>query len=158
MELLLTIAVLAIVAASTIPIFWGGGKETLEDAKKSNMLAAYQSARTGAYLLISIVTAKAQIISGNLDCIAEKDGIKKLDNYSPISSRVFEGKNGNKYVFGAKVIKDSVGKDICIMTYAIGEDPTQEGTPVTDPGATDSTVSGTLNTLWDTVFAGEPQQ
>ena len=34
MELLLTIAVVAIVAASTVPTFFGGAKEVLEDTKK----------------------------------------------------------------------------------------------------------------------------
>ena len=121
------------------------------------MLTAYQHARTGANILISIATAQAIAISGNLDSI-NISGLKKLENYSSISSRTFEGKNGSKFVFGAKTIKDASNKDICVMTYVAGEDPTQEGTPVTDPGATDSTVSGTLNSLWDTVFAGEPQQ
>ena len=82
LELLLTIAVLAIVAASSIPTFWGGAKEVLEDAKKSNMCTAYQNTRTGANILISIATAKAKSISGNLDTISEDSELKKLENYA----------------------------------------------------------------------------
>ena len=157
MELLLTIAVVAIVAASTVPTFFGGAKEVLEDTKKSNMLTAYQHARTGANILISIATAQAINITGNLDSI-NISGLKKLEYYTPVSARIFKGKNGSKFVFGAKTIKDANNKDICVMTYVAGDDPTKDGTPVADPGATDYTVSETLNTLWDTVFAGEPQQ
>ncbi len=158
LELLLTIAVLAIVAASSIPTFLGGAKEVLEDAKKSNMCTAYQNTRTGANILISIATAKAKSISGNLDTISEDSELKKLENYVSIASRVFEGKNGNKYVFGAKAIKDSSGKDLCILTYVEGEDPKADGTPIAEPNASDQTILENLNTLWETVFAGEPQQ
>ena len=158
MELLLTIAILIIVVVSTIPYFMSGSKGILEDAKKTNMSTSYQSARTGANLLISIVTAKAKSISGNLDTISEDSELKKLENYVSIASRVFEGKNGNKYVFGAKAIKDSSGKDLCILTYVEGEDPKADGTPIAEPNASDQTILENLNTLWNTVFAGEPQQ
>lgn len=158
MELLLTIAVLIIVAASTAPTFFGGAKEVLDDAKKSNMRTAYQNTRTGANILISIATAKAKSISGNLDTINEDSELKKLESYASIASRVFEGKNGNKYVFGAKAIKDSADKDICILTYVEGEDPKADGTPIAEPNSSEQTILENLNTLWDTVFAGEPQQ
>lgn len=157
MELLLSIAVLAVVAASAVPTFFGGAKEVLEDSKKANMSAAYQHARTGANLLVSIATAQAITITGNLDSI-EIDDLKKLDYFAPIPSRTFEGKNGCKFVFGAKTVKDSSDKDVCVMTYVAGEDPTQNGTEVAPAGATDKTVHEALNNLWDTVFAGEPQQ
>ena len=157
-ELLLTIAVLSIVTATTAPYFFNGAKNILEDAKKSNMFTAYQNARTGANMLISITTAKAKPISGNLDCLNNDGEIKSLENYSPKVSRVFEGKNGNKFVFGAKATKDTIGKDICIMTYVAGEDPTLEGIQISVPDATDYVVTEVLNDLWETVFAGEGQQ
>ena len=158
MELLLSIAVLAIVAASAIPTFFGGAKEAIEDARKANMHTAYQRARTGANLLIGIVTARADTLSGNLDCITEDDHNKSLNFYSPISSRIFEGKNGSKFVFGANISQDSNGKNICTMTYVSGEDPTQTGIQVAEPDATDYVVHEALNTLWETVFAAAPQQ
>ncbi len=158
MELLLSIAVLAIVAAGAIPTFFGGTKEVMEDARKTNMHTAYQRARTGANLLIGIVTARAETLSGNLDCIAEDNYHKNLNSYSPISSRIFEGKNGSKFVFGATISQDSNGKRICTMTYVSGEDPTQQGIQVAEPDATDYVVHEALDTLWDTVFAANPQQ
>ena len=157
-ELLLTIAVLSIVTATTAPYFFNGAKNILEDAKKSNMLTAYQSARTGANILMSLTSAKAKSISGNLDNLNQEDEIKNLEYYSPKYSRTFEGKNGNKFVFGAKVTKDLEGKSICIMTYVAGDDPTQDGILVTPPGSTDKTVHEALNNLWETVFAAQPQQ
>lgn len=158
MELLLTIAILIIVVVSTIPYFMSGSKGILEDAKKTNMSTSYQSARTGANLLISIVTAKAKTISGNLDNLEQNEDIKNLENYSPISSRIFEGKNGKKFVFGARVEKNALGRYICLITYVEGEDPTKEGTQVAEPDATDYIVNEALDNLWETVFAGEPQQ
>lgn len=158
MEILLTIAVLAVVVTSIIPYFFKDAKEILEENKRVNMFTAYQNARTGANMLISITTAKAKPISGNLDCLSNDGEVKSLENYSPKVSRVFEGKNGNKFVFGAKATKNTIGKDICIMTYVAGEDPTLEGIQISVPDATDYVVTEALNDLWETVFAGEGQQ
>ena len=158
MELLLTITVLAIVGTSTIPTFFGGAKETLEDAKKSNMHSAYQNARTGANILISIATAKDKLLSGNLDNLTEDSEIKNLEQYAPATSRTFIGKNGSKFVFGANVIQTTEGKSICVMTYATGEDPKADNTPIAEPNSSEQTILENLNTLWDAVFAGEPQQ
>lgn len=36
--------------------------------------------------------------------------------------------------------------------------PTQTGTQVAEPDATDYVVHEALDSLWETVFAGEPQQ
>ena len=51
MELLLVVAILAIVAAAAAPTFTSGASDALKEARKSAFLAAYQNTVTGAHMM-----------------------------------------------------------------------------------------------------------
>ncbi|NCB46810.1 prepilin-type N-terminal cleavage/methylation domain-containing protein [bacterium] len=63
MELLLVVAVLAIVAAAAAPTFFSGATEAINEAKRSSFLSAYQNTLSGANLLVSIEASKGNVLN-----------------------------------------------------------------------------------------------
>ncbi|MBF0546410.1 MAG: prepilin-type N-terminal cleavage/methylation domain-containing protein [Candidatus Riflebacteria bacterium] len=58
MELLLVVAVLAIVAAAAFPVFFSGAKDAMAEAKKATYLAAYGNSLSLGNLQVSATIAK----------------------------------------------------------------------------------------------------
>ena len=58
MELLLVVAILAIVAAAAAPTFSQGASDALREARKSSFLAAYQNTVTGAHMMVALGASK----------------------------------------------------------------------------------------------------
>ncbi len=120
MELLLVIAILAIVAAAGMPFFSSGSNQALKEAKKSNFLSAYQNTISGANLFMSLLltnytssvqgadkTMKPGFLPEGLSLDAKNqwkigNQIKNLANYSPLAGRVFYDLKGKPYFFSAK--------------------------------------------------------
>lgn len=107
MELLLVVAVLAIVAAAAAPTFFGGAKEAMEEAKKASMMSAYQNTMSGANMLTAIAASKgvlpttAGVLNVTLPGNAPEGGAKTINDYAPLTARMFTNIAGNKYAFGA---------------------------------------------------------
>lgn len=94
MELLLVVAVLAIVAAAAAPTFFGGAQDAMNEAKRSQFLAAYQNTLSGANVMISIAAAQGKSAPDNTDLLATNlvdDSTKTLNFYAPESGRKFMG-------------------------------------------------------------------
>ena len=134
MELLLVVAILAIVAAAAAPTFTSGASDALKEARKSAFLAAYQNTVTGAHMMIALAASKgydvASQVSGNSGSI-ELDNFTQITNgtgenaevlvhqfdyYAPLATRQFKNSNGDIYSLGAKVIKSTTGNKLYI-TY-----------------------------------------
>lgn len=125
MELLLVVAVLAIVAAAAAPTFFGGAQDAMNEAKRSQFLAAYQNTLSGANVMISIAAAQGITANNNTDLGATNlvnDENKKLDFYAPEAGRKFMGgENGNtekvltaRYISAAEGVKIYCGeKPVC---------------------------------------------
>lgn len=147
MELLLVVAVLAIVAAAAAPTFFGGAQEALNEAKKSNMNAAYQNALTGANIMLGIAASKGTPLAGNLD--KTQTGFDKtLADYTPISARTFKA-DGGTFVFGAEMTTD--GKTL-LVGYVAGDDPKEGLTAIGAAGNNASEIATALDTAWNDVF------
>lgn len=125
MELLLVIAIMAIVAAAGLPIFSSGQDEALKEAKKAAFYNAYQNTISGANMMMGmILTNYTQSLKGQSNASWAKPGFitpglsldalnqwrlngknkepVNLNYYSPILSRMFKDINGHQYFFSAK--------------------------------------------------------
>ncbi len=146
MELLLVIAILAIVAVAGLPIFSSGQDEALKEAKKAAFLNAYQNTISGANMMMGILLinyskstkgvsdasyAQVGFLNPNLSLDALNQwrlhGDKKepvnLNYYSPVLSRMFKDINGHQYFFSAKF-----GENQNIEVYYVDiDDNTQRG-------------------------------
>lgn len=109
MELLLVVAILAIVAAAAAPTFTSGASDALKEARKSGFLSAYQNTVTGAHMMIALGASKGYDATNiNLDSTAIITPIATLtlDYYAPIATRQFKNNKGNAYTLGARVTED----------------------------------------------------
>lgn len=156
MELLLVVAVLAIVAAAAAPTFFGGATEAMNEAKKSNMMAAYQNTISGANIMLGIASSKGVTLSGSLEAPTSSDSdlySGSLASYTPVVSRVFKDKAGKYHVFSAKAESNTV-----VVTYSAAADsaPTAATGATTEVGDTTYDAAATakaLDTLWESDFA-----
>lgn len=155
MELLLVVAVLAIVAAAAAPTFFGGAQEALNEAKKSNMNAAYQNALTGANIMLGIAASKGITLAGNLDN-TQTGFDKTLADYTPISARTFKA-DGGTFVFGAQMTTN--GKTLLVGYLKVEGEATPTGTLTTigAEGNNASEIATALDTAWNNVFNKKPQ-
>ena len=117
MELLLVVAVLAIVAAAAAPTFFGGAQDAMNEAKRSQFLAAYQNTLSGANVMISIAAAQGITANNNTDLSTTNlvnDENKKLDFYAPEAGRKFMGgtEGNTEKVLTAKYISAAEGVKI----------------------------------------------
>ena len=111
MELLLVVAILAIVAAAAAPTFSSGASDALREARKSAFLGAYQNAVTGAHMMIALAASKGyDIVSTNdtnLDTytktVNSEEVVHNLDYYSPVATRQFKNNKGDLYTLTAIV-------------------------------------------------------
>lgn len=124
MELLLVVAIIAILAAATAPTFTGGANDSFQESKKANFFNAYQQAVSGANLMMGIMVAeftrtgnsgsgstneflpaKLTLDAGNQWKIKinGKDEQRNLNFYSPVTSRVFYSLKGKQYFISAKI-------------------------------------------------------
>ncbi len=84
MELLLVVAVLAIVAAAAAPAFFSGATEAMNEAKRAQFLSAYSNSLSAANMYMSIKASKGDPITpGNIS----EDELKK---YVPAAARTFK--------------------------------------------------------------------
>ena len=132
LELLLCVAVLAIVAAIAAPTFSQGATDAMMEARKANFMSAYQNAITGTNLMIAIQVAQGKLAgddqsgesytrTGYLED-RDIDGLKidKKDKYGnkgkglmyycPLSTRIFRDINNN--YFGWTAIMTDNGKTV----------------------------------------------
>ena len=157
MELLLVVAILAIVAAAAAPTFTSGASDALKEARKSGFLSAYQNTVTGAHMMIAIAASKGVDIVGANDTDKDLDtgtdstdgvGADKhnLNYYSPIATRQFKNSKGNVYTLGAVVDKDHK----LYIIYKKGESATS-GTKIEISGAENQDSSTVLNATWNAI-------
>ena len=125
MELLLVVAILAIISAAAAPTFTSGSADAIEEARKSNFLAAYENTVSGANLMMGLKITnwtatsdkgkqfKNMFLPENLSLdawkqwIDDKNVIKNLNYFVPVGSRVFYSKTGRKYFVSAKIGSNS---------------------------------------------------
>ncbi|MBR4569922.1 MAG: prepilin-type N-terminal cleavage/methylation domain-containing protein [Candidatus Riflebacteria bacterium] len=101
MELLLVVAVLAIVAAAAAPTFFGGAQDAMNEAKKASFMSAYQNAMSGANIMTSIAASKGVLPADDQDLTSTALDGKKLNDYAPLSARIFKNRAGTQnYAFG----------------------------------------------------------
>lgn len=93
-ELLLVVAILAIVAAAASPTFFAGAQEALAEARKAPFLAAYQNTVSGANTALSTAMSRGETVDNT-------GIIPRFQNYAPISSRTFKDEIGNNYTMSA---------------------------------------------------------
>ena len=167
MELLLVVAILAIVAAAAAPTFTSGASDALKEARKSAFLSAYQNTVTGAHMMIALAASKgydvaAKATNGNveLDDFAEiKDTnenviVHKLAYYAPLATRQFKNSNGDTFSLGAKVVAATTGNKLYI-TYK-KDDTSAIGGAEIKIGDTNGQDSSTLlNQAWEHIEKGE---
>ncbi len=106
MELLLVVAILAIVAAAAAPTFSGGASDALREARKSAFLAAYQNAVTGAHMMVALGASKGYDAADiNLDETPIITGQTTLvmEYYAPVATRQFKNNTGADYTLGAYI-------------------------------------------------------
>lgn len=127
MELLLVVAVLAIVSAASAPTFFGGAEESMEEALKTKMFAAYNNCVTGTNLLMAIAASHGKLPLNEqedytvLKWIDEKGTTHELAEYAPLASRVFENKIGTKYTIYSYIYgKES--KCVIIIKKGVGDE------------------------------------
>jgi prepilin-type N-terminal cleavage/methylation domain-containing protein len=149
MELLLVVAILAIVAAAAAPTFSQGASDALREARKSSFLAAYQNTVTGAHMMVALGASKGydakSIYLDNAALIpAEGNTTYKLDYYAPLATRQFKNDSGNDFTLSARV--DENHKLIIIYQAGLTA-PTSGGTDIVIN--TDSTTA--LNTAWKAI-------
>jgi prepilin-type N-terminal cleavage/methylation domain-containing protein len=136
-ELLLVVAILAIVAAAASPTFFQGAQEALAEARKAPFLAAYQNTVSGANTALSTALTRGE----NAD---ESGAIPRFIEYTPISARTFKDEEGRNFTMSAYY--DRTNKEVIIYAghYVSNNDEpsTGSGYPVTDP-----TPDG-LNQFW----------
>lgn len=63
MELLLVVAVLAIVAAAAVPTFFGGAADAMKEARKSRIASAYTNLFSQANMAASVAMAKGETVN-----------------------------------------------------------------------------------------------
>ena len=132
MELLLVIAIMAIVAAAGAPMFSEGSDQALKESKKAAFLHAYQNAVSGANIMMGLLltnyTKSAQgadktIAAGFLPTGLSLDAnnqwkinneVKNLTYFSPLAGRVFYDLNGKPYFFSAKI-----GENQTVVVYYV---------------------------------------
>lgn len=141
-ELLLVLAIVAIIVLAGIPYFTKAQNDAFEESKKGSFSSSYQNTVFGANLMMSILfnhytntsnqgsnRYKNMFLPENLslDALNQwkfKEGsteiIKNLNYYCPITSRVFTTKTGKQYFFSAKI-----GSDQTIVIYYV--DPLVNG-------------------------------
>lgn len=125
MELLLVVAILAIISAAAAPTFTSGSADAIEEARKSNFLAAYENTVSGANLMMAMLLTNFQKTSAtdgqnnafkdkflpeglpldNLNQwkIGPNKAIRNLNYYIPVGSRVFYSKKGTQFFISAKI-------------------------------------------------------
>lgn len=169
MELLLVVAVLAIVSAAAAPTFFGGAQETMEEALKAKMFAAYKNCVSGSNLLLSIAAShgvspvylppsewrKEKVLTW----IDEKGTPHELAEYAPLASRVFENKKGKKYTIRS-TFNGQAQK--CVIIFAEGANDyggsdgtgmiTQAGLKAKEGGET----KRCLDIIWEQIKDKEP--
>jgi prepilin-type N-terminal cleavage/methylation domain-containing protein len=127
-ELLLVVAILAIVAAAASPTFFAGAQEALAEARKAPFLSAYQNAVSGANTALSTALTRGEMPD-------ESGVIPRFTDYTPISARTFKDEEGNNYTMSAYY--NRTDKEVIIYAGAYisnnNEPSANSGYPVTDP-------------------------
>lgn len=109
MELLLVVAILAIVAAAAAPTFTSGASDALKEARKSGFLSAYQNTVTGAHMMVALAASKGSDTADiGLDQATSAGYEHNLDYYAPIATRQFKNSKGTVYTLGAAVTSEHV--------------------------------------------------
>ena len=145
MELLLVVAILAIVAAAGMPIFSSGQDEAFKEAKKAAFLNSYQNAVSGANLMMGmLLTNYTKTVDGtthpawykkgflpsnlSLDALNQwklngrnKESIN-LNYYSPILGRMFKDLNNKQHFISAKFDDNQ-----CLVFYYVNVDESKAG-------------------------------
>ena len=157
MELLLVVAILAIVAAAAAPTFSSGAGDALREARKSAFLAAYQNTVTGAHMMVALAASKGKdAVNKNLDAYdfindatskPQTGDFYNLEYYSPLATRQFKNNKGKDYTLGARVTNDHK----LIIIYKAGTDAPTTGTDIEIN--TDSTTA--LDTVWKNIENAE---
>ena len=167
MELLLVVAILAIVAAAAAPTFTSGASDALKEARKSAFLAAYQNTVTGAHMMIALAASKGYDVASKvdnngsieLDNFTEiKNGtgnnaetlVHKFDYYAPLATRQFKNSNGDIYSLGAKVIKATTGNKLYI-TYKKSDTTAVGGNSIKIGDTNNQDSSTLLNAAWNAI-------
>ena len=158
MELLLVVAILAIVAAAAAPTFTGGAAEALAEARKSAFMSAYQNTNSGANIMISVAAAKGKSAfskGANLDNTGIDDD-HKLEFYVPTAARQFKNTNGVTFTMGCK-ISDTASSTV-LIGYVKGETATTDtfnaiDTSVSGMAGTQKTTTDVLNKAWEDIEA-----
>jgi prepilin-type N-terminal cleavage/methylation domain-containing protein len=140
MELLLVVAVLAIVAAAAAPTFFTGANEALSEARKSQLMSAYSNASTAANMNAALYASGAK--KDESDAMITAPTVAQLMDGSPIESRTFRNNKDKAGVVYAHY--DATSKKISFYYTALAATPT-EGSDNTGTLITD------ISTVWDVI-------
>ncbi len=124
LELLLVVAILAIVAAAAIPQYSKEAQEAIDTAKRASFMAAYGNAVSTANIHVSLV--KTSDGTKTLDATAATGGkILNLKNLgSPTTSRTFSNKKNKKYIVSAFLIETAGSEQLQIFYHPGETEPT----------------------------------
>ena len=170
MELLLVVAILAIVAAAAAPTFTSGASDALKEARKSAFLAAYQNTVTGAHMMIALAASKgydlaSKVTDGNkgeLDSLGQitdtesKVVVYEFGYYAPLATRQFKNSKGDIYSLGAKIVKTDAGNKLYI-TYVKNNESAANGKSIKIGDTNNKDSSTLLNKAWEYIEANDPQ-
>ncbi len=162
MELLLVVAILAIVAAAAAPTFTSGASDALKEARKSAFLAAYQNTVTGAHMMIALAASKGYDVgveSVELDNFTEikdpnnssKTLVHKLEYYAPLATRQFKNSKGTIYSLGAKVVHDATLGNKLYITYHKDRETAIGGKSIKIGDTDNKDSSSLLNAAWEVI-------
>ncbi len=124
MELLLSVAILAIIAVAVAPAWNEGSQQALDESKKGAFCSAFQNTVSGANLMMGVMLTrygktsdkgsgyKNEFLPTGLSLDAQKqftykenkkDIIKNLNYYAPVSNRRFKNLKDKEFFISAKI-------------------------------------------------------